>query len=255
MGTVLDKVWIEEHFSTLAPWQQSAYEAFSSTIGDKENTYPCVPGRQGFLTNNLRFSFAGDPRETESLQQLANALRAYGLCSRDTGKYASLVVFFETPADVLEQYSVEDYRELFWNVLNEVTSLDEKEWPEHIPTDPAHHQWEFCFNGEPYFGFCATPAHDIRKSRHFPCFLMAFQPRWVFEEMNDSTAFGRNMKKAIRKRLVDYDQIPAHPDLKWYGQEDNHEWKQYFLSDDETTPSKCPFMRMKNKLSAFLSSK
>ena len=99
--------------------------------------------------------------------------------------------------------------------------------------NPAHHKWEFCFDEEPYFVFCATPAHTLRKSRHFPFLLLAFQPRWVFEEINNSTAFGHKMKKLIRKRLIEYDAIPCHPDLKWYGQEDNHEWKQYFLSDDD----------------------
>lgn len=255
MDTIFDKHWIEEHCETLPLWQQSAYGSFSSTIADKENTYPCIPARQGFMTNNLRFSFIGDPRKDDSLKVLAKALSEYGKCSRDTGKYASLVVFFETPEDIVAQYDVEDYRQLFWTVLNKVSELDDTEWPEHIPTDPSHHKWEFCFGGEPYFGFCATPAHEIRKSRQFPCFIMAFQPRWVFEEINDSTTFGRKLKQAIRKRLVEYDGIPPHPDLKWYGQKDNHEWKQYFLSDDETSPSKCPFMKMKNKLSIFLSSK
>lgn len=252
MGTILEKVWLDEQLETLPLWQQSAYKSFSSMIADDENSYPCVPARQGFLTNQLRFSFVGDPREVSSAKELADALREYGKCSRDAGKYTSLAVFFETPNEILQDYGVEDYRELFWSVLNEVTTFDEKEWPEDIPADPSHHKWEFCFNGEPYFAFCATPAHTLRKSRHFPFFLLSFQPRWVFEELNNSTALGRKMKKLIRKRIVEYDAIPGHPDLKWYGQEDNHEWKQYFLSDDEKSPSTCPFMRMKNKFSSFL---
>jgi uncharacterized protein len=253
LRTLLEKNWLDEHLESLPLWQQNAFKSFASTIADDKNTYPCVPGRMGFLSNHLRFCFVGDPREVNSAKELAKALKEYGHCSRDTGKYASLVVFFETPIDILEGYEVEDYRKLFWEVLNNITTFDKQEWAEDIPTDPSHHKWEFCFGGEPYFSFCATPSHKIRKSRHFPCFLMAFQPRWVFKEINDSTTFGRNMKKLIRKRLVDFDGIPGHPDLKWYGQEDNHEWKQYFLSDDESSPSKCPFMKMKNKLSNFLS--
>ena len=166
--------------------------------------------------------------------------------------YASLVIFFETPENMIAEYQVDDYRQLFWSILTNLTQFDEKEWPADIPTDPTHHQWEFCFDGEPYFTFCATPAHENRKSRHFPCFLLAFQPRWVFKELNDSTAFGRQLKKAIRERLNNYDSIPAHPDLKWYGGEDNYEWKQYFLSDDDISPAKCPFTRMKAKFSSFL---
>lgn len=255
MGTVFDKNWIEEHYDTLCSWQQSAYKSFCSIIADKENTYPCIPGRQGFLMNDLRFSFIGDPREISSVKELAYSLKKYGKCSHHTGKYTSLVVFFHTPKDMLTQYSVEDYRHLFWNILNHVTSFDEQNWPDDIPIDPSHHKWEFCFDGEPYFTFCSTPGHKRRKSRYFPCFLLAFQPRWVFEEINDSTHLGRKMKKAIRKRLIGYDNIPSHPDLKWYGQEDNHEWKQYFLSDDESSLSQCPFTKMKNKWTNLLSNK
>ncbi len=251
MDVLLDKEWLDEHLESLPLWKQEAYQSFSSTIADDENTYPCVPGRQGFLMNNLRFSFIGDPRDIHAAEELAHALKEYGKISRDTGKYASLVVFVETPDEMLASYHVENYRDLFWDVLNHVTTFDQTEWPEDIPTDPSDHKWEFCFDGEPYFAFCATPAHEIRRSRYFPGMLLAFQPRWVFNEINDSTVFGRKMKKLIRKRLVEYDGIPGHPDLKWYGQTDNHEWKQYFLSDDDSSPSKCPFTRMKNKFSGF----
>ncbi|WP_226668785.1 YqcI/YcgG family protein [Metabacillus litoralis] len=251
MKVLFDKEWLEEQIETLPLWKKEAYQAFSSLIADNENTYPCIPARQGFLSNNLRFSFMGDPREVSSAKELAQSLKEYRNISRETGKYASLAVFVETPKDILERYNVEDYRKLFWSILNNVTSFDEKKWPEGIPTDPSDHKWEFCFDGEPYFAFCATPAHQIRQSRYFPCLMLAFQPRWVFDEINDSTVFGRKMKKLIRKRLVEFDGVSGHPDLKWYGAEDNHEWKQYFLSDDDSSPSKCPFTSMKNKFSGF----
>lgn len=252
MSTPLDKNLIDKQIESLPLWKQQAYQHFSSMIANDGNTFPCIPARIGFQSNNLRFSFIGDPRKFHSTVELAETLREYGKCSRNTGKYASLVVFFETPKEMLEDYNIEDYRELFWTVLNNVTALDKNEWPKDIPTDSAHHKWEFCFNREPYFVFCATPAHLVRRSRNFPCLLMAFQPRWVFEQINDSTSFGRTMKKLIRQQLANYDNVPAHPDLKWYGNEDNHEWKQYYLSDDEESPIKCPFMRMKNTFSKFL---
>ncbi|MCF6136441.1 YqcI/YcgG family protein [Pseudalkalibacillus berkeleyi] len=248
MAELYTKSWLEHNLSEQEEWQKDAFHHFASMIADPENTYPCIPGRQGFLSDNLRFGFTSDPRNEDAPSELASLLKAYGETARTTGKYASLVVFFKTPQEMISDYCVEDFESLFWSVLNRLSAIDEKEWPANIPTDPSHHEWEFCFNGEPYFAFCATPAHIFRKSRSFPCFMMAFQPRWVFDEINDSTVFGRKMKKAIRKRLSDYDHAPIHPDLKWYGQSDNHEWKQYFLSDDEQSPSKCPYTYMKNKL-------
>lgn len=243
-GVVFDRKWIEDHFEALPLWQQSAYNDFAATIADEANTFPCVPARMGFLSNHLRYSFVGDSREEQSINLLAQCLKEYAKVSRSCGKYTTLTVFFHTPLDMLESFKVEDYQQLFWSVLNHLTNIDEVAWPEEIPTDPVHNEWEFCFNGEPYFISCATPAHKLRKSRHFSTLLMAIQPRWIFNDINDSTAFGQKMKKLIRQRIVDYDQIPGHPDLKWYGQEDSYEWKQYFLSDDNQSPSKCPFLRM-----------
>lgn len=247
---VVDKKWIEEHFKTLPLWQQSAYTDFAATVEDEANAFPCIPARTGFLSNHLRYSFIGDPREEQSIKTLAQCLKEYGKCSQTFGKYTTLAIFFKTPDDMLENFDVEDYRKLFWLVLNNLTKFDDCDWPEEIPTDPLHHEWEFCFNGQPYFISCATPAHKLRKSRHFSTLLMAFQPRWIFDEINDSTVLGRKLKNLIRQRISDYDAIPAHPDLKWYGQEDSYEWRQYFLSDDHGSPSKCPFLRMQNSLSS-----
>ncbi|OAO89102.1 hypothetical protein AXX17_ATUG04570 [Arabidopsis thaliana] len=234
----------------LPSWQQEAFTAFGRMIADEGDAYPCIPGRHGFASNNLRYGFIPDPRSTEAAQDAALLLDEYGRISRDTGKYASLVLFFHTPEDLSENASVEEYEQLFWRFLTRLSEHDSSPWPPNIPTDPADPAWEFCYGGQPYFAFCATPAHEVRRSRHAPGFLVAFQPRWVFEAINDSTAFGRNMKKLIRNKLADYDSVPAHPSLKWYGQSDNQEWQQYFLRDDETAPSKCPYTAMKNRIKA-----
>jgi len=241
---VFDREWIEEQFETLPLWQQSAYTDFAATIADEANTFPCIPARMGFLSNHLRYSFVGDPREEQSIKMLAQCLKDYTKASRTFGKYTTLTVFFHTPHDMQDSFEVADYQQLFWSILNNLTNLDEMNWPEGIPMEPTHHEWEFCFHGEPYFISCATPAHKLRKSRHFSTLLMAIQPRWIFDDINDTTAFGRKIKKLIRQRIADYDTVPGHPDLKWYGQEDSYEWKQYFLSDDNHSPSKCPFLRM-----------
>lgn len=250
MVQLTSRTELEARVGELPSWQREAFQAFGRMIADAGGAYPCVPGRLGFMSDHLRYGFAADPRSKQAAPEVAELLRQYGECSRDTGKYASLVVFFETPQALAASSQLEDYEQLFWSVLGQVSALDTASWPAHIATDPADPAWEFCFNGQPYFAFCGTPAHELRRSRQMPCFLIAFQPRWVFEEINDSTAFGRSIKKVIRQKLADYDQVPAHPSLKWYGQSDNLEWKQYFLRDDETAPAKCPFTYMKNKFKA-----
>ena len=235
---LLTKTWIEEHGPHLTTWKQSAFKDFSTMMNEKEHLYPCVPGKQGFNSDSLRFGFADSPDSPHACNQAAEYLRQYSEVSRDTGKYASLVLFFNTEK---QEGDIEYYQSLFWKILNNIHAHDEKSWPEHIPLDPAQSAWEFCFHGEPYFVFCATPAHLNRRSRFFPYLLLAFQPRFVFDEINSESSQGRKLKNIIRTRLKNYDHSPVHPDLKWYGEKDNLEWKQYFLKDDNTSLPKCPF--------------
>lgn len=237
---LLTKSMIEKDKERLEHWQRTAYDYFSQMMTDRKHPYPCVPGIQGFLQDSLRFGFNGDPRTVEASQQFASLLREYGNISRETGPYASIVIFFDT-RNLSAETSLETYQDIFWTLLNRVHQLDDKPWPEHISINPEDPSWEFCFNGEPYFAFCATPSHTVRRSRHFPHFLVALQPRWVFEHIHEETAYGRKLKAAIRKRLETYDERVPHPSLKWYGQEDNLEWQQYFLQDNNENPSQCPF--------------
>ncbi len=57
------KSCLEEKLLDLPNWQRVAFELLSEKVGDKADAFPCIPGRQGFLTDQLRISFAGDPRE------------------------------------------------------------------------------------------------------------------------------------------------------------------------------------------------
>lgn len=240
---LLTKSLIEDHEASLEPWELSAFNYFKQMMLDRKHPYPCVPGIQGFLEDSLRFGFAEDPRSLKAAKQFSTLLKKYGQISRNTGRYASIVVFFNTE-NLAGDTSTQSYQEIFWTLLTRLHQLDEKPWPDDISPFPEDPSWEFCFDGEPYFAFCATPAHSERKSRHFSHFLVALQPRWVFHDIHNGTSYGRKLKAVIRQRLEDYDERPAHPALKWYGEEDNLEWQQYFLQDDDQTPSKCPFKAM-----------
>ena len=225
----------------LTGWKLDALQAFKAKMTDKEKLFPCIPATQGFSLHQLRYGFCGDPREESTAQTLAILLKNYTERSRDFGNYTSLIVFFLTPQDLILNGSVEYFETLFWNQLNEVSNLDECNWPEHIPIDPNEHLWEYCFHGEQYFVFCATPLHEKRYSRHFPYMMLAITPRWVLNKFNENATHAEKIKKQIRKRLRTYDSLPAHPHLNHYGNIGNYEWKQYFLHDDETAISTCPF--------------
>ncbi|WP_425462061.1 YqcI/YcgG family protein [Mesobacillus subterraneus] len=225
----------------LEDWEQEALAKFFAKMSDKEKPFPCIPATIGFSKNQLRYGFIDDPSAPSTILELAGLLKNYTESSINFGQYTSLIVFYKTPQELKETYTVEDYEQLFWNHLSGLSEIDEIEWPEDIPTDPHDPIWEFCFHGEKYFMYCATPDHKNRQSRHFDVMMLAITPRWVLQEFNKSPGFAANIRKMVRKRLSSYDTIPIHPDLNTYGKDDNFEWRQYFLRDDESSLSKCPY--------------
>ncbi|MBT2663577.1 YqcI/YcgG family protein [Bacillus sp. ISL-45] len=227
----------------LQEWEKQALEKFFVKMSDKEKPFPCIPATIGFSMNQLRYGFVGNPGMETTINELASLLTSYTKHSKEIGNYTSLVIFYETP-ESMKNESVEEFEQLFWNHLSGLSTLDEFDWPEDIPTDPHDPIWEFCFSGEKYFMYCATPAHKNRKSRHFDVMMLAITPRWVLQEFNKSQSYAGRIKAQVRERLAKYDSIAIHPDLNTYGAEDNFEWRQYFLRDDDTSLSKCPYHRV-----------
>ncbi|WP_206762437.1 YqcI/YcgG family protein [Cytobacillus firmus] len=225
---------------SLEDWQQIAFDRFQTKMTDKERPFPCIPATIGFAKNQLRYGFADDPRDPASIQHSAAMLKEFSIHSREFGRYTSLIIFYNTRDDL----SVEEYEQLFWEQLTGLSEMDNAEWPNEIPKDPHDSLWEFCFHGEKYFVYCATPAHKNRQSRHFDTMMLAITPRWVLHEFMKKETLASRLKNQIRKRLQRYDSIAIHPDLNSYGADDNFEWKQYFLRDNDTTISKCPFHRL-----------
>nr|WP_232311147.1 YqcI/YcgG family protein [Robertmurraya korlensis] len=239
-GLYKDEAILREHLDN---WERTTLEKFEAKMTDKERPFPCIPATIGFSTNQLRYGFVDDPRELSSIYELGRLLEEFTNKSKDFGKYTSLIVFYKVLVEGEETYSVEQYEQLFWQQLGGLSAIDGMEWPEDIPTDPHDPVWEFCFHGEKYFMYCATPSHENRQSRHFDTMMLAITPRWVLQEFGKNESHAKNIKKQIRKRLAKYDSIDNHPDLNSYGSEDNFEWRQYFLRDDDTSLSKCPYHR------------
>ncbi|UNK17839.1 YqcI/YcgG family protein [Paenibacillus sp. N3/727] len=225
-------------------WQLDAINKWTVKMTDRESKFPCIPAVQGYAFNHLRYGFVQQAEDFAAEEQLAALLQNYGEQSRVLGHYTSLVVFIHSNAEPYRKDGVEYYERLFWSLLSRTTAMDRKPWPAHLPDDPSDHLWEYCYDGEPYFVYCGTPAHKLRRSRSFPYMVLAFTPRWVLEKFNSAPLQAEKTKQMIRRRLYAYDPVPPHPDLKMYGAEDNYEWRQYFLRDSGNSLSSCPFMRM-----------
>ncbi|WP_239422026.1 YqcI/YcgG family protein [Bacillus sp. CGMCC 1.16541] len=233
--------------TNIPEWGKTVFESFKRDLVSESAPFPCVLGVEGFKHNLLRFGFCTSPYDKKEIKQCAQALTQYLQEFRSLGRYTSFVMFFEPT----ETKPMEDYEKMFWDTLQHLHELDEEEWPEDIPNHPSDPLWEFCFGGEPIFVVCNTPAHHLRKSRRSDTFMITFQPRWVFEGIREDTKVGKSVKKLVRHRLTTYDTVAPHPELGWYGNAQNREWKQYFLHDtnDETT-KKCPFHSKRSELYA-----
>lgn len=225
----------------LNEWERIILKKFEMKMKDKTNPFPCIPATIGYSTNQLRYGFVGDPSQKTTVHDVADILKSYTKESTEFGKYTSLIIFYQLPKEIKKEYTVEDYEALFWQHLNQLSALDEIEWPEDIPIEPNHPLWEYCFHGERYFMYCATPAHRNRMSRHFDTMMLAITPRWVLQSFQKFNNQSIKIKERIRDRLISYDTTKVHPNLNSYGEADNYEWKQYFLREDESSLSKCPF--------------
>lgn len=224
------------------PWEDDALRMFEARMLDKADPFPCVFGVDAVRRKTLRYCFV--PSGHRRVAVLAQALGVFAARCADLGKRTSMVAFF-TPDDGLS--SVEDYRQEFWRLLAGLAASDDQARPSGIDGDPDSPEWEFWCFGVPFFVVANTPYHEERRSRFFEYFTITFQPRFVFDDLAANTLAGRNGRKVIRRRLADYDTVPAYPELGSFGEPGNREWVQYYLPDDnQPVPrsEKCPMSVM-----------
>ncbi|MES2936051.1 MAG: YqcI/YcgG family protein [Pseudomonadota bacterium] len=221
-------------------WEQKAAAQFQDQLTSEDRPFPCTLGVAGLNADQLRYSYIDQDVGSEAAaRSVAAALQAYLPVARSFGKNTSLVIFFNEFGDL----GTDAYEELFWNLLNAVHRLDARAWPNGISKDPEHRNWEFSFAGEAIFVVCNTPSHKKRKSRYGNCFTLTFQPRWVFDGVIGKGAPNSDkIKSTIRDRLDRFDDVTVSPHLGAFGDENNREWKQYYLDDGNAKAvGGCPF--------------
>lgn len=227
------------HWSS-TPWKKEAFDYISDLFHQKTPAFPCLLGIAGFMNDHLRYGFVSSPiASDETAHTVAAYLQSFVPNARSCGKNASLILFFSEKRDLGD----EAYNGMFWALLDALHGLDTHPWPQGVPQDPEHPLWEFCFAGEPIFVVCNTPSHRNRMSRYSPYFSITFQPRWVFEDVIGlHNAKGKHLQSQIRNRLQAFDTTPPSPFLGLYGEEENREWKQYYLFDgNDHGAQTCPF--------------
>jgi hypothetical protein len=152
----------------------------------------------------------------------------------------NIAIFFEPDPQPLSHQAYHDH---FCGALQHLHDSDPHPEADFQP-DPDEGAWEFSFGGVQMFVVCACPSFRKRHSRNLgPGMVLLFQPRAVFVDTITNKVIGREARNQVRARLHEWDAVEPHPDLGFYGDPGNLEWKQYFLTDEnDPAQGKCPFL-------------
>lgn len=218
--------------STKEDWKLRAYEQYKAKLC--ASNYPCFFGQTGEIRGEMLYTFVAHGALKEipaNMQQFVHLLTMpeYARCS--------LVAFFE-PDPSLTSHSI--FVDRFWQILQFLHQHDSKP---AIGRSPEHPLWEFSFEGCEMFAVGTSPTYKQRHSRNLgPGIVIIFQPRILFIDPSTSQPIASEVRHRIHKRMLAYDGMAVHPDIGFYGQATNHEWKQYALPDDNSPETgRCPF--------------
>jgi FPC/CPF motif-containing protein YcgG len=218
----------------LPPWTVRAYDYLRSQVVHDE--YPCFFGTLAELRGEMFYSLV--PGKDVALLPATMAKFAE-LAKRPEYSKNNVAIFFEPDPVPLPHAQ---YHDLFWQTLQYLHDHDPDPSASQQP-DPGDPMWEFSFAGVQMFVVCGCPSFEARHSRTLgPGMVLLFQPRSVFVDRVTNKVISVRARQEVRKRLQNWDAIPAHPDLGTYGDPENREWKQYFLPDENVAaPAVCPF--------------
>ncbi|WP_213764823.1 non-ribosomal peptide synthetase [Caballeronia sp. dw_19] len=222
----------------LPEWLDASYETLREQV--MHPAYPCFFGTTAERRGEMFYSFVNG--KTKDIRDLPATMQTFAeLATLPQYRKNNIAVFFEPDTVPL---SHDEYHELFWKTLQHLHDVDPDPAADQQP-EPSHEEWEFSFAGVQMFVVCACPSFRLRHSRNLgPGMVLLFQPRSVFVDTITNKVIGREARNQVRKRLETWDETPAHPDLGFYGDAGNLEWKQYFLDDHNVAArDACPFLK------------
>jgi uncharacterized protein len=213
-------------------WKLVAYEQYRAKL--RAPDYPCFFGQAGEERGEMLYTFTADG----GLEELVTNMQQFVSLTGTPGyERSSLVAFLEPDCSITDHAS---FVARFWHVLQFLHEYDR-----HPATNrtPDHSLWEFSFERCEMFVVGASPTYCHRRSRNLgPGIVLIFQPRLLFIDPATSLPIAAPVRHRIHQRMLAYDGMPMHPDIGFYGNPINREWKQYALPDDnEPEHGTCPF--------------
>jgi FPC/CPF motif-containing protein YcgG len=216
-------------------WKLQAYEQYRAKVSAPD--YPCFFGQSGEARGEMLYTFIPQ----NSLSEMLTGMQQFtSLINSPEYMRCSLVAFFQPDPSIITHAS---FVNRFWQVLQYLHDHDPNPAAERTP---AHPLWEFSFQRSEMFVVGTSPTYRLRRSRNLgPGIGLIFQPRSLFIDPTTLQPIAAHVRKSIHKRMLAYDGMPVHPDIGFYGDLSNREWKQYALPDDnEPETGGCPFQTM-----------
>ena len=213
-------------------WKLEAYEQYKARLRAPE--YPCFFGQLSEARDEMLYTFVGQ----NGLAEFVTNMRQFvGLITAPPHERSSLAAFLAPDSSITDHTS---FVERFWHVLQ---FLHEHDIAPVTDRTPDHPLWEFAFEGCEMFVVGASPTYRHRRSRNLgPGIVLVFQPRSLFIDPATSQPIAAPVRRGIHKRMLAYDGMTVHPDIGFYGNVGNREWKQHALPDDnEPETGGCPF--------------
>jgi FPC/CPF motif-containing protein YcgG len=213
-------------------WKFDAYAQYKARLCAPD--YPCFFGQSGELRGEMLYTFI----TRHSLEELTPNMRQFvNLIGTLQYERASLIAFFEPDPSLRDHMS---FVARFWQILQFLHDHDHSAAVDRTPADPL---WEFSFGGCEMFVVGASPTYRRCRSRNLgPGIVLVFQPRSLFIDPTTSRPIAAPVRHRIHQRMLAYDGMLVHPDIGFYGEATNREWKQYALPDDnEPAGGICPF--------------
>lgn len=213
-------------------WKLQAYEEYKAKLQDAG--YPCFFGQTAEIHGEMMYTFIS----FESLEPFVSSMSEFvRLIQTEEHERSSLIAFFKPDPGLTDHAS---FAHRFWCALQFLHDHDEASSVQRKPEDPL---WEFSFGGCEMFVVGASPTYRQRGSRNLGSgMVLIFQPRVLFIDPATSEPISAEVRRRVHKRMLTYDGMAVHPDIGFYGQETNREWKQYVLADDNSPElARCPF--------------
>jgi len=220
----------------LPDWLETSYETLRTQVMHPE--YPCFFGTIAERRGEMFYTFVNGK---DNAMLPATMLTFARLASQPEFRRNNIAIFYEPDTTPLTH---NEYHDLFWGTLQYLHNVDpDPEADQQVP--PSHEDWEFGYGGLQMFVVCACPSFSQRHSRNLgPGMVLLFQPRAVFVDTITNKVIGRQAREQVRERLRKWDAVGPHPDLGFYGDPGNLEWKQYFLEDENVAAAdQCPFLK------------